>query len=654
MYLKISYESDFDELMLHLRSKHGKKLFNIEGIGRQTDINDFSRKFFNNNVTTADLSVDSNSNVSTKDIIAYNFEMPKPFNRLNSYYLLWKQLKKDVGILKANQIIESQVIGDFYINDFGEIGKPYCFNFSTYDIALEGLPMIDKIKSIAPKYLYSFKSQIEQFITIASNSTLGATGLADLFIVMAYYVDKIIETGGDSGFVLDPDGWDKSKSVNIWEYVKANIVSLIYTINQPLRGNQSPFTNVSLYDRSFLENMVSSYVFADGKIPEIETIQKLQEIYMEIMNEELERTPITFPITTACFGVNDEGELLDPEFAKIIAKYNKKFGFINIYCGKTSTLSSCCRLRSDIENEYFNVFGAGSSKIGSLGVVTLNMPRLAEKFRHDEDLFFEKLKEKVIDIARINNAKRKIIKKRIKLRSMPIYDLGFMDINKQYSTCGLNGLYEALEIMGYDILEEDGQEMLIDILKVINDTNDSMQKKFKAPHNCEQTPSENSAIKLATKDHMLGFNSKKIDTGYMNGGKSVMKNIQIYNIYSNQFVPLGVKCDMLDRIKLQGKFDSHFSGGAICHVNVDQTIDEKTIVDLIKYCAKQGVIYWAINYCLNSCSNNHMTVGNNLSKCPKCGSKIENTFTRVVGFMVNTKNAHKVRRNEDFPNRVFY
>ena len=124
------------------------------------------------------------------------------------------------------------------------------------------------------------------------------------------------------------------------------------------------------------------------------------------MNEELKRTPLTFPVTTACFSVDEDKNIRDEDFLDFIAKKNQDYGFINIYCGDSSTLSSCCRLRSDKKNEYFNSFGAGSSKIGSLGVCSINFPRLAIKYpTHDE--FIEKLEYMVSICAKVNNAKKK-------------------------------------------------------------------------------------------------------------------------------------------------------------------------------------------------------------------------------------------------------
>ena len=123
---------------------------------------------------------------------------------------------------------------------------------------------------------------------------------------------------------------------------------------------------------------------------------------------------------------------------------------------------------------------------------------------------------------------------------------------------------------------------------------------------------ENSSIKLATKDKYLGYNDGR------------------YELYSNQFIPLVTNADMLDRIRLQGLFDKHFSGGAICHLNLGEQISPKTMADMIRTCAKMGVVYWAVNYQLNQCVNGHMTVGTT-DVCTVCGKEIENKYTRVVG-----------------------
>lgn len=510
-----------------------------------------------------------------------------------------------------------------------------CFNYSTYDIMLFGLPMVQKIKSSPPKYLYSFKSQLEQFVTVASNSTLGATGLADMLLMFSMYTQRILHTNNDVHFCFASED-------DIWRYVEANIESFIYTINQPMRGNQSPFTNISVYDRNFLESLCSDYTWTyewEGEEyqiqPEIKIVQKLQVMFLDVMNRELSRTPVTFPVTTACFSIDSTNEIQDEEFLNMIAEKNKEFGFINIYSGKTSTLSSCCRLRSDKENEYFNSFGSGSSKIGSLGVSTINFPRLAWKSQNEEE-FLSELVKLVIDCQDVNNAKRHIVQKRIDNGNHPLYTLGYMELTKQYSTVGVNGLYEAVEIMGYDILTKEGQDFTIRVLDTINDTNNAIQKKYNAPHNVEQIPAENVAVKLAEKDKLLKYNNGE------------------YDLYSNQFIPLVNQADLLDRIELQGLFDSHFSGGAIAHLNIEQRIEDTTVIaNLIRAAASKGVVYFAINFILVECEEGHMSVGHNLTACPICGGEIVGEYTRVVGFLTPIRTWHKVRREVDFPNRKF-
>jgi ribonucleoside-triphosphate reductase len=614
---------------MHLKAKYSDKLFDLDGIGKQMDMSEFSRNFFSSKVTS-DASVDANANVDDTSIITYTVELPKPFFKLNSYYILWKELKRLYNLETANQIVEMQLVGDIYIHDFHGFAAalPYCFNYSTYDILTKGLPMVKKLKSIPPKYLHAFKSQLEQFVIVASNSTLGATGLADLLVILSYFAKNILESKSDAHYSF------KTKE-DCWIYIKEMLTSFIYSVNFSLRANQSPFTNVSVYDKYFLEKLCEDYIFPDGSFPDINIIKKLQEIYLDIINTEMERTPLTYPVTTACFSVDEEKNILDEEFLDFIAEKNKKYGFINIYCGSTSTLSSCCRLRSESDSEYFNSFGAGSSKIGSLGVCSINLPRLAIKSKENKKDFIENLLQLVNICAKINNAKRKVIEKRIKNGNEPLYTFEFMDLSRQYSTVGLNGINECIEFMNEDILEENGQNFLIDILDSINTENKKYEKQYNAPHNVEQVPGENMSIKLAEKDKLLGYQEK-------------------YNIYSNQFIPLTTNADLLDRIYLQGLFDKHFTGGAICHINVESQIDDtEKIKNLIRETAKCGVIYHAINYNLQECENGHMTVGRK-NICSICGKQIINNYTRVVGFLTNTKNWHKVRREEDYPNRQWY
>lgn len=631
MKIDFSYGKEFDDFFESLKGVRDYKDFaTLDGIGSQTDMVAFSKKFFGKKEqATADVSVDSNANVDDVSVIAYEAEVPKPLFRINAYYLLWKYGKKLFGKDRAEKLCKAQFFKDLYINDFHKFAVvPYCFNFSCLDVVFSGLPFVNKIKSEPPKHLNSYVNQMIQFVTYASNSVAGAVGLADFLICLSYFYDKEVSCGA----ITDPE-------------VKQQIQSFIFSVNQPFRGgHQSAFTNVSLFDDFFLQKMCSEYRFPNGTSPNPETVKKLQVMYMDVMNETLDKTPCTFPVTTACFSVNEERDINDTEFMKLVCEKNLKYGWINFYAGSTSTLSSCCRLRSEADHEYFNTFGAGGTKIGSLSVTTINLPRIAYVTKHrvwmsggnEKEMFLDELKDRVEMCAEINHIKRHVIKKRIENGNLPLYSLGFMDLKKQYSTCGLNGINEAVEIMGYDILTKEGQDFVFDILNVVNKVNKSMEKRFGYPHNCEQTPSENSAIKLAQSDKILGYNSK-------------------YEFYSNQFIPLTVQTDMLNRILLQGMFDNLMTGGAVLHLNVAERIENvEDLEKLVRQSIKKGVIYQAVNYVINVCEDGHVSVSRDAQICPVCGKPITDKLTRVVGFLTNSKNWHKTRREYDFPERKFY
>lgn len=505
-----------------------------------------------------------------------------------------------------------------------------CFNYSTYDIMNKGLPMITKIKSVEPKHLYSFKSQLEQFVVIASNSTLGATGIADVLIVMSYYVKNILASLEDAHFTF------KNEDA-VWTYVKETLTSLVYTLNQPFRGGiQSAFTNVSVFDKSFLEDLSAMYIFPDGSAPDRQIIYKLQDIYIDVMNETLERTAATFPVTTAACTIDNNRLFQNPDDVKYFIKKNLQFGFMNFYAGKSTTLSSCCRLRSDMESiGYANSIGGSSTKIGSVGVGTVNMYRAAVKANGDINKFNEIVAKLVGAVARVNHARRTIIRKKTERGFAPLYKWEFISLDKQFSTCGINGFYEAIEALGEDLTSETGLSMAIDIIARINAENAKYDKAFGYHHNCEQVPGESLSVKIAEKDKILGFN-------------------KTYALYSNQFIPLTATADILERIRIQGALDSHFSGGSILHLNFDKKItDVDAIYDLLQEAVKQGVVYMAINYVLNECEDGHISVGK-IECCPTCSKSIVNEYTRVVGFLSNVKNWNKTRRVLDYPNRKFY
>jgi len=352
------------------------------------------------------------------------------------------------------------------------------------------------------------------------------------------------------------------------------------------------------------------------------------------MNDAIERTQVTFPIITAAFST-EEGNIKDTEFLEGIMVENAKFGFINFYHGATSTLSSCCRLRSDAKSMgYVNSFGAGGTKIGSLGVVTINLPKV---FHPATERIWLRLKELIGLAVKINHAKRVFINARVEdFKALPLYSLGHMSLDQQYSTIGFIGLYEAsTQTTGCLGTTREILARSKEILSFMSAQVDQHAADMGIPHNIEQIPGEGSAVKLVKKDLLSGI---------------------AYGVsfYSNQFIPLQSEVDPMERIKVQGKLDPYCSGGSIMHLNVtNPLINIDAAMEFVKHVASMGVVYWAINHVMHVCPNcgDTETSGNFTVVC-ECGSEMEQ-YTRVVGFLTKKKHWGEVRRENDFNQRKF-
>lgn len=627
-----SYQEEFKDVMLNMLDTYGVEMFNISGIGEQLDINSAVKKLVNAS-STAGGTIDGNANVGGVTAGGLLQEINKPHLLIQSYYRIWKWLKKNRGLDVANTFVEKQINGAIYMNDMHYIVGciSYCYNHSVLTIINQGLIGIDeKGDALPPKHLRSYFDQIEAYLLIAGSNTAGATGIAGLMLGASIFMDKILKTGKDSGVPIgDP-----------WRYLKEELTSLIYRLNQPSRHLQSLFTNVSIFDDYFLDTVIPEYfAIIDDEVyqPSKELVKKVQQVYLDVINEESKRRVLTFPVTTACFSIKrDENtgktELRDHAFLKQIAEANLETAYINIYAGETSTLSSCCRLQSDKSNKFFNSLGGASDAIGSFGVVSVNLPRIAYKHKGDIEGFMQELEDTSYLAQECNYAKRCLLKSTIAKGHAPLYTNGYMDLKNQFSTLGFVGLYEACEILGYDITKYDGMEIGKDILGKMKEVTENVQEKYKIACNLEGVPAEGLAPKFAKKDRVLELNTE-------------------YKLYANQFIPLHKRCNMLNRIQLQAEYDKYCSGGSILHLNVDQKIDLPTMENLIEAVIQSGTRYFALNYNIYQCNKcRGITVGTT-STCSHCGSTDIERYLRVVGFITKVKDWVPARIEED---RQFY
>lgn len=636
-----SYQKDFVNFMVNMLDKYGVEIFNLNGIGEQLDMNKAIKKAMSSS-TMADTSVDPNSNTNIITSGAVFSEVGKAHSLIHNHYRVWKFMKKSHDLEYANDLMERKLTGQIYIHDFSSF-LPYCFNFDPVHFALLGIPkeLDGKGESLPPQHMESFFGILEDILPIFAKNLAGACGIATLFPVLSIYVQKAIK----EGYKIDKIQLKDEQAV--WDFLRVKLTSLLYNLNRPSRdGSQSLFTNVSIMSPSFLEEVCANtvVVFKNDVVitADVDITLKIQDLWVDVFNEESKRRLFTFPVQTLSIATVEDPEtgkqkIVDEDFYNKMMAKNSKLASQNVYAGDSSTLSSCCRLRSDKSKIFTNSLGGSTSNIGSFGVCTINLATLGLRYKDNLDKFYEELEKNIRYAQEVNRCKMNFIKKDIKRGALPMYTLGFVALDKQYATLGINGLYECCVELGKDYRELKNRGFVEELLQFINKVNDDIgENTLKHIVNCEQVPAENVAVKLAKIDNLLGYNTN-------------------YEIYANQFIPLDITTEggILDRVSIQGELDKYFSGGSILHANLDQECDEQSFIDLGKYAIENGVRYFGINYVTCKCHNCEGTFVGKFDKCPHCGSEDFEAWCRIIGYMVPISNYNTVRRKK-FNDRIFY
>lgn len=562
-----------------------------------------------------------------------------------------KERGKD-GRFETNEVLKIRSFEQDYVYDittetgtFSSQGliQHNCFNFDPVHFALLGIPkeLDGKGESLPPQHMESFFGILEDILPIFAKNLAGACGIATLFPVLSIYVQKAIK----EGYKIDKIQLKDEQAV--WDFLRVKLTSLLYNLNRPSRdGSQSLFTNVSIMSPSFLEEVCANtvVVFKNDVVitADVDITLKIQDLWVDVFNEESKRRLFTFPVQTLSIATVEDPEtgkqkIVDEDFYNKMMAKNSKLASQNVYAGDSSTLSSCCRLRSDKSKIFTNSLGGSTSNIGSFGVCTINLATLGLRYKDNLDKFYEELEKNIRYAQEVNRCKMNFIKKDIKRGALPMYTLGFVSLDKQYATLGINGLYECCVELGKDYRELKNRSFVEELLQFINKINDDIgENTLKHIVNCEQVPAENVAVKLAKIDNLLGYNTN-------------------YEIYANQFIPLDVTTEggILDRVSIQGELDKYFSGGSILHANLDQECDEQSFIDLGKYAIENGVRYFGINYVTCKCHNCEGTFVGKFDKCPHCGSEDFEAWCRIIGYMVPISNYNAVRRKK-FNDRIFY
>lgn len=616
-----------------LQAEFGTDIANLNGFDdNQLSYTDFIDNFVDKEVV-ADSSIDGNSNVSHKDIVTLEREMPKPHSKLLAFNKIYYEISKKFGFKTANDWLRFEWMGLLYMHDApSSTFRSYCFAYDLKDLAERGLYFIEGQNPEPAKHLTTFVDFVKEYVSFACNRTSGAVGLPNIIPYMYYFWKKDV----------DNDYLGIKTSHNEKYYARQNFQRFIYAVNQPYvrDGSQSAFTNTSVFDHEYFEALFGGAEFPDGSfmIDYEEEIIDFQKWYMEVMAEIRSTNMFTFPVSTISL-LRQNRKFVDEDFAKWAVRHNMKWSDSNLFVDSTvNSLSNCCRLKSNIEDlGYFNSIGGTALKVGSVKVNTVNLARIALDSK-TEDEYLEKLQYRVYVCLCALDAVRHIIARNVEKGILPNFSYGLIDFEHLYNTIGFIGIYETMKKFGYVTVDEFGNTFYTEkasefgkkIFETMRSTADDFIKEYECNYqiNTEQIPGESAAAKLMKKDKFFYPKAKIYDLP----------------LYGNQFVPLGIKTTLQERVRIQAMFDNYCNGGSILHANIDAPFDSfEKAWKMTEYIADQGVTYFAFNTKIQACENNHAFYG---SVCPTCGKPVNTEYTRIVGFYTPIKTWSKERTSE--------
>ena len=583
--------------------------------------------------TVADATIDGNANIGTKDICSLEAEMSKPHNKLIAFNKIYQELNQEFGFKVANDWIQNEWDGHFYLHDAASSTyKPYCYAYDLERLVNEGLYFIDNFNNQPPQHLVTYTDFVGEFVSWASNRTSGACGLPSFLIYSYYFWHKDVE---NNYYVLDPE-----------TYRDQEFQRIIYKLNQPyLRVNQSAFTNFSIFDKSYLEAIFGGKEFPDGTfiIDYIDEILEYQKAFMKVCSRIRSDNMMTFPVLTFSL-LRKDGKFVNEQFAKWCCRHNMKWADSNFFISDDiASLSNCCRLLSDVkELGYFNSIGGTSLEVGSIKVNTINLARLS--YENKKADYLDALRDKVYLCLQVLHTIRDIIKKNIERGLLPNYTHKLINLQSQYSTIGIIGIYETLQKyrmvkkdeLGYTYYTESGIEFAKSIFDTINEVKQQFIEENEIDYsiNIEQIPGERAASILMQKDKFF-FPKEKYELP----------------LYGNQWIPLGVKTTIDEKIKLSAILDKACNGGSIAHINIEAPFNNfETAWKMLNKVADAGVVYFAFCTRISACKNNHGFYGD---ICPVCGEQVETTYQRIVGFLTPTK-TYSSERKEEFKLRDWF
>ena len=673
--------------------------------------------------TTANKTIDDNSNVGNKNVAILNTEIHKCDNIQISRRMVMNKLAELFPDFKNKQYVkdlEDHIIYKHDESSFAGAIAPYCCSITMYPFLNEGIKGIGGLSS-KPTNLDSFCGMYCNLIFATSSMFAGAIATSEFLLYFDYfcrkewgndYIDHIDEfrkygkdmlrlqqlsrkntlvaTIEDIKKLEDNENeevrnlakklvksykngkcYDESRTIK--SIIHQHFQQVIYTINQPAaaRGFQAAFVNFSYFDYPFFEGMFGNFYFPDGTQPIWETLKFLQKDFMVWFNEERLKCIITFPVESFAL-VYKDNHFLDKEAADFVAEeYARGHSFFTYISDTVDSLSSCCRLKNKVQTKEFN-FTNGNMGVetGSKSVITINLSRNIQDFwksldkDYKEELkagitgslkegnylakknlynnkFYEKLYEYLTPILeriyKYHEAYNELLWDTYYANLLPVFKAGFIDLNKQYLTIGINGLNQAAEFLGIKCNDNQNYKIFCEkIFGFIKDMNNKHKQKNEAGHqmtfNCEQVPSESLAIK--------NYDWDKED-GYW-----VPKDTNLYASYI--YKPNDDSLSVLDKLRLHGKeyIGDFLDGGAAAHINLSEHLSKKQYQLLLKYAADNGCQYFTWNIPNSECRDCGWIGKMPVTECPHCQSKNIDYYDRVIGYLTKIKNWSSGRQKE--------
>lgn len=571
---------------------------------------------------------DANANVEHKNIATLIGELPKSnFIRLNRR-LLTDRMKKMYGKELADQYLDLLTHHFIYKNDETSLAN-YCASITMYPWLTGGTKSIGG-NSTAPTNLKSFCGGFVNMVFMVSSMLSGACATPEFLMYLNYFIG--LEYGRE--YYKEPE---KVVDLSLKQRTVDKIITdcfeqIVYSINQPTgaRNYQAVFWNISYYDRYYFESLFGDFFFPDGSKPDWEGLNWLQKRFMKWFNRERTKTVLTFPVETVAL-LSKDGDVLDQEWGDFTAEmYAEGHSFFTYMSSSADSLSSCCRLRNEIQDNGFSyTLGAGGVSTGSKSVLTVNINRCVQ-YAVNHQLDYKTFLTDVIDLChRAQLAYNENLKALHEHGMLPLFDAGYINMGRQYLTIGVNGLVEAAEFMGIKISDNpDYLRFVQTILGLVEKKNKEYQTK-NVLFNCEMIPAENVGVKHAKWD---------LEDGYF-----VPRSC--YNSYF--YVVEDDSLNIIDKFRLHGApYIEHLTGGSALHMNLEEHLSQAQYRKLLKVAAEEGCNYFTFNIPNTICNECGYIDKRYLRECPHCHSRNVDYMTRIIGYLKRVSNFSEARQHE--------